>query len=138
MRYIWMKGGKIYQQTGYKDGSKVITKYKPNNTYIEYNYYIDGSINSITHYQNGICHNTEGKPSRLLFTSKGWCVSKSWTNYGIYHDYNKPSEIQYFPSGAVKAEYWYINDRLGRLGNKPAKIFYHPDGSIQEQVWLSL
>ena len=61
-----------------------------------------------------------------------WCKG----DYVYHRPGNAPAVVEYFESGKIRYEAWYVDDRCHRAGGGPAYILYFENGQIQEKKWI--
>ena len=73
------------------------------------------------------------KPT-IEYYKSGQIQREEWYINGKYHRVDGPADIFYYELGIIKQEYWYINGLYHRIDG-PAYISYYESGKIEEEIW---
>lgn len=125
-----LSNGQLYREDYVINGKYYCNKDHPSTTTYDI---IDGKKNleyykiDTKYREDGpgeICYHKNGKPSKI-----------SYMKNNLYHRNGKPAITEYFYNGAIRSEYYYINNRQHR-SRGPAYIYYNKSGEIIDYEYI--
>ena len=84
--------------------------------------------------KDGYLHRQDG-PALIQFYESGQVKRELYYLNGVLQREGEPANILYFESGAVKAVAWHMRGLLHRCGG-PAVILYGPEGDVWAELWF--